>query len=481
MIRKDTLVATLPMSFSYAETNKTLVAKPNTLLAELVRHSIPPYALEVKDQEGLDTFFGAMEVTTTGSLETPSSHSLELDAIITDLSKLVTGHISYAKNIVKNLVVDFAEDIARYREENANKDPSAKFNIETLNIPELLKDGFFLDNINYYNGKTIIRPDVRFSLADKSRESILELMMTGDKKTDKLALEWLASLPEEFLPALWLSFFTDLGDARAVISFDALERLNVYDKANYALGIYLLARKLYDQVDESAKDMNLSSYKKVALEYRDYAGAVLAACVKAMAQFLSSKTLVVELNASRYQAKVNGDVYRQWLSQGGSPEVILGLIVSGEQISTQALINSKAENLLAQWNSYCTFAKTSDSNKAFTSYKQFLLNRFSTMMNSLDDSERAYQESHPNYRSNVVNLLETEVENLKASDMNDPYEVALRLIAKCRFYYTSAYDILSNINEAGKINPNIDIREAALLAVVAYVSDYVAEQIGVAV
>lgn len=479
MIKSNTFLSALPLSEKYAESGKTLVAKPNTVLSILVEKSVPIFTSVAENREQLEGFGEILESTSVGTLEQPSSHSLELDAIIKDISKAVTAHISFAKNTVKPLVLEFAAAIQEYKETNVLKDAGEKFNIIVLNIPGVLQSEMFLDTLSFYKGKSVLEPDLSFSLEVKDRDQLVALMLTGHSDTDKLIVEWASHLEDGFLVNLWNSLFTTLATSGKTIKFNSISQLNAYEKADYATAIYLLSRKLFDQVDGSTKEVSLSVYKNTAAQIRDYAGALLVEAINKMALFNKSKLLVIESFPELYSAKVNGAVYKQWLETGGSPEVILGLIISGKNISSQVLIDQQAKDLVAQWNSFCSFYKTNESNKAFQYYSEFLISSFFGSLRDKKDSEIDYIESHANYYDTANKLAYEEIRKLKTDDMSDYFGVALTLVAKCRFYYTSSYNILSDITEAGKVNPNVDIREAALLAVVNYVADYVADQIAV--
>jgi len=157
----------------------------------------------------------------------------------------------------------------------------------------------------------------------------------------------------------------------------------------------------------------------------------------------------------------------------------LGLMVSGEKVFSKDLINQKKDAYIRQWNSYYTFAKTEESNKFFFKYKEFLISAFIMSMKEMTEFESDYRVKNSNSDFIIRKLAEDEINSFKVSDIEDSYDVALRLIAKCRFYYTSAYPILSDIQEAGKSNPNVDVREAALLAAINYVADYLTAQISI--
>jgi hypothetical protein len=77
-------------------------------------------------------------------------------------------------------------------------------------------------------------------------------------------------------------------------------------------------------------------------------------------------------------------------------------------------------------------------------------------------------------------LLESEIDKLSIKDMDDYIGVSLKAIAKCRFFYTSSYNILDDINKIGMVNQEVDVREAALLATINYITDYLTNQLSIA-
>lgn len=56
----------------------------------------------------------------------------------------------------------------------------------------------------------------------------------------------------------------------------------------------------------------------------------------------------------------------------------------------------------------------------------------------------------------------------------------MEIITRSRFYFTDAEMVLSYMEQAAAINPSIQPSEAALLAVIEYVADYLADQMTVA-
>lgn len=477
MIHANSYKTALSFAEQLASKGQVATVFPGSLLGELVRLSAPEFSSPLATDEDLMNVGVLLQATTEGSLDSATQHSRELDAYIKDLGKLVTTHVSYAKNVIRPHVTELAEAIVAYLSDNRPKEASEQFSIQSLRLAAVLKDESFLDSLSYYKDKSVLTPDLSFSLEPKSREELTELVMTGSDRIDQLIVEWLSHLPGDYLVNTWNSFFTKTQTANGVLSYGDVTAMNAFERADQCLALYLLARKITDQVQ--SESIPLNAYKNIALQYTDYAGAALVDALKRIALSIKTKGMVLSVDNARKCAKVNGEIYGPWLEAGNSPEVILGLIVSGNQPSSMDLIDQNAEEYKRQWNSYVTFFNTSESNKSFQYTKDFIAAKFAEFFSNRDAVEEEFVVKNPAHVTSVVKRVQEEVDGLKTSDLKDPYAVALCLVAKHRFHYTSAYQILSDIHEAGHINPNVDVREAALLAVVNYVADYLAAQMTV--
>jgi hypothetical protein len=475
MLKSTTLKTASTLASKLADTGKIAVPKPNTLLQELVGASLPTYDVIISSADDLHQAFYAVESTTTGTLEDPSDHSRHLDGIIKDLSSVVTAHVSYAKNTVKPLVVDMARAIEDYLVTYKGKSAAEMFEISILDLPELVSDDSFLDTLKAYQSKTILKPDLRLVLDAKPSADILGLVTYGYAKTDRLVVEWLSNRPSGFIERVYNSFFTS-SDIKDVLSYDDVERLNVYERCDHAIAILLMASHLFDTVDPSAT-VELAVYRNAAAQYRDYAGALVVDCLAKIALLTRTEQLIIETSPTRYSAKLNGAVYRQWLQTGGSPEIILGFIVSGDVGSSKSVIDGKAAAYMTAWNSYCTFYNVDLSNRQTSTFREYLVSQFLVSLREPLATETAYITATPGYHATVTGLLQTYVDGLTKDQMLDVFSISLYMVAQIRFHYTSAFNILNDIQQASIANPNVDVREAALLAVIHYVTDYLGAQI----
>lgn len=474
MIQQITLDNLAGVTSELEALNVTLMARPGTVLGELVRLSAP-----ITTDES-NVLMSVMQVT-ADSVDDVSPHSLELNGIVDDLSKVVTSHIAFVRNDVKPLFVSFAETLKCQMESASANDPSSQFNIVKLYLPELLKDESFLDSLSVYEKRPVLTPSSKISFDVKTHEELVSMLTTGHDRTNKLLGEWLSNLPEDELEKVWYSFFCLNTNPNGIGLYDygVIGAMNYYQKASIGLLVYLFSKYLLVNVD-SKDNVNLTTYKDVVTQLRDYAGSLIYSSIIPIAGLNKNKILVLSNNSAKKELLVNGDIYTEWLEAGGEPETLLGLIVSGERLSSTVMIDQKSQDLKRQWNSFCSYNSVYQENRKFDNFKSAVKLIFNNSLNESCKVEEDYKLKNPEYISTVKKLVDQEVDSFKISDMNDIETVALRIVAKCRFYYTGAFDILSDIINAARHNPDVDPREAALLATINYITDYLSDQIVIA-
>lgn len=476
MISNETILNVMSVAGEVAELGKKVLPSAGTPLSELTRLSSPPMLIETDsipaDQVDMQ-FAMSCELASFNANNELSQHSAYSDNLIDLLSKSVSSHISFARNTVKPNVIDFTEKLNAEMAAYSNTNPAKDFNIIILNTPELLKDESFQATIEVYNNKKILSPDVFVSIENKTDEEITGMLTTGHSRTNKMLANWLTSLDEGFIRDAWENFFVR---SKNNLSFDNIQNCNAYKKADYGLLIFLLASYLQNNAS-SNDDVDLRTYKEAMKQLKDFAGALLSGAAKAINLFNKTTNLVIENSYAKKSISVNGDVYNQWIQSGGNIEVLLGLLVSQQNINNLTLINEKSNDLIKQWKSFCTFETVQLQNNAMRSFKNIIKSLFIIGLDNMSEEEKIASENKS--KETMFKLLDKELDELTSKDMDDFLGVSLKVICKCRFYYTSAYNILKDINDIGKINPDIDVREAALISAINYMSDYFVDQMTV--
>jgi hypothetical protein len=482
MIQKESILAAIGLAEHFAEKNLVVVAKPSTLMSELVTRTNADILAPIENDPGYAIFADNIEQLTTGALEKPSLHDQYSDEAIEAISTAVRGHISFAKNIVKPIVVDVAEGTLAYLREFRYPQAADQFCVNVVDVPELLEDESFTDRLSDYQGKLPLKPEAMPSLGKKTGEELLALMLTGDKDADVAITTWYTRLGNDWFVNLWENLFRDNQPDRGVLKavyYDDILGYDLFERADYALALYLLADKLFDNVDESAAGLNLVAYQNIIAQTRDFGGAMLANTVERAKSFEATKIMVIQNHQPSQSAKVFGKVYRPWLATGGCAEMILGMIVSGRNLTTTYSVDEVKQQLLETWKTHSAFFIAAESNKRFDYFKEAIKLKFNEVMANLTDTEQEFISTAPNYQQVVMVKLENELAQLRPQDADDMYAAALKLVCRARFYYTQAEAILGDMVEASKVNPNVDVREAALISTTNYVIDFVASQLAV--
>lgn len=489
MIKSSTFGLAVNTAVGITALGKTIAPQTNTVLQELVRLSVPSNAYVPENDEQLLAYGDMLEATTQGSVDNPSEHDKYSDGLVHDLSKLVNSHISYARNTVKPIMLNFAEKLQAFIEElnlKAKEVGLGRYEIIEKSVPDLLRDESFLDTLKRYDNGRILQPDSNAALSCmlRSHEELLQLLSTGSARFDEMIAKLVAGLPDGMLENVWNANFTNQAPATGkYLSLSSVTHSNVYVRIEVALLVYLFANKIYDDVQEQETGMLLPVYRENVHQLREYAGSTLVFALKKTVLNSQSKIIIVESNDR--EIFVNGDLYSTWIQNGGKPEIILGSVISSAQYGTppaitETALNEKAEQFTRNYESYRTYLIVSENNKKIDHLKNFIKIEVMQGLGDLDELEKVYVEKNPGYYETVKKELDQAVSNFSLKDLEDVHCISRIVIAKVRFYYTSAYEIFESINEAAIANPDVDPREAALLAAINYLSDYLADQMSIA-
>lgn len=461
-------LATQPLVENLLSKGISITPKPNSILNDLVSNSS-----SYKNLNSSDHYIESLGFCIEDATNNPEDlYNQIFYNSIEDLKGVVLGHISIAKNDVKPIVTQYAKNFQEFLERSKVLDPNCDLEIACLDAAPMLQEQSLINDLKKYKGKGIEVPKNLLKFAPKTEEELLGMMMTGDKSIDKSTLEWISTKEDNFLVNIWNTYF--VLSERYV--YENVKNEDVFTKADISLVIYVLSLHLYNNPDESFKDISLNNYESNIADIRDFSGSVLINSINMIEMSNNSNTLVIENNYYKKCIKVNGYVYRKWLSEGGDNTVLLGLLISKENIKNLSLIIESSEKLKKHWNQYCSLYKINESDKLLDKSKTYLANSFLFCLDERTDTEKDYISQNSTCIETIMKLYQEEISKLKLPDLENPYKVSLDLIGKCRFYYTSSYEILCEINEAGLINPDLDPRDAATVAVINYVLEFFLEQ-----
>ena len=477
MIVSSAVEASLPLAEQYASNGLKLIAKPNTPL-ELLNSQVK-IADSVYAQDEFNPEYLSAEVTivtsgrTEGSNIIPSMHDIQIGNISEEISKYVLAHISFAKNSVKPIVVEYAESLKAILANTPEITAESSVTIEMYELPAILQDETFVDAFKYADGRTSLPPEKYLTFENRDHEALISLLMTGDSGYDKDILPWASKLDSRVLEGTWNSVFRGDVEANAITT-------NINFSIDRNLVIYLIASHLEANVENTAEGVSLDQYNTSLRQLKDMAATDLWASLKTMALYMDNETVVLNMDQYKKSITLFKPTYDKFLTDGGSPEAILGLLVSdGVPATKGSAILALAEKYAAKWETYRAYFNVTSSQNRMNAFKTAMEICFTQEMNKAAEAAAEFSGAHSEYSSRAAEEFKKYVESLDYDDINSVDKVALDVVGKCIFYYTDSFCILKNIEEAYRVNPNISVREAATMATIAYVTDYVLDQIKV--
>lgn len=473
MIFFDTSSQVAGLAETVAQKGYAIVPTNGTPLDQLCT-SLAPYLLSKTNTQEIglgkkEDFCPIQKAIDAINFLTPeecTEHTKIIDGFVTDLVEAVGRHYAYARGVVIPSVNEMVERVQLTFEKKV--DPTSAFKIVQISPPEVLLDMSLVESVRPFAklGGTI--ENRLFSLPPVNKEEMLSLLTTGNQVLDDKITTW------------YLNNISDV--QRAYNDYFSNEELDIpgtrQSKESETLVIYLISRKLFDNpVSNSGR--SLAQWQDDCTTYRNYAAKELSLMLDKYHLYDTNGTLVLDYVS---EGKLNiiyvyAPVYKAWIDNGGENEILFGLAIDDKEKSYLLnIINSKKEQALRKWNSYVTFAKVENSNDNFNKFIETIKHAFYYSLNKRTQEETEVVKKIPNYQETVDRLLKEQLANINGTDINNVSTVCAKITCRCRYFYNESEKILFAINKAMELNPNIDVREAALLSQIEYVYDYIAEQ-----
>ncbi|MNI43123.1 hypothetical protein D3C73_974440 [compost metagenome] len=225
-----------------------------------------------------------------------------------------------------------------------------------------------------------------------------------------------------------------------------------------------------------------------AAEYKAYIAEIVAQSGRAVVRALerreaNAKRKVLINDWSQYreddiglipiQIRVNADIYHKFLEAGGSPEVLFGAFVSDRNYSYDMLLERK-DQYIKVWQSQERVMATNLRLQKANHFQVGLVRAVEKQIADLPDDLLVTE------RPVYVRALHEYVKQMPNNWYEDNLYLTLRkVICNVMFPHTNAFDILATIDTVALENPDLEIREVGLLALIEFIPTWVATLITV--
>jgi hypothetical protein len=439
------------LSSEIADRGYSVTPKNNTLIGELVK---------------LSDLTIEKEFNGNGANNTPNAYDIMSDEYIQELSKSVNSHVKFARSVVVPIVKTFAEtlseEVKKYEFNSAEDGFVVKFFSLPVDLLGMIRKDLSKTKIDY-------KPSVYLPV-DKlpSFEFLNYVYDDNNTAFNEAVATWFSGIGQN----LAMSFISDS-------SGYSLNEINHFNKC---LVNYLLYRTINDKVDLDF-GLSRSELKSKARELELYYAKELAYAIEVIEDKINNGVVVLdhektlindELSYFIVLSKENFDTFVQG---GGCLETIFGGIYANK-INSRVTIKEALANLEVfnnSWNTVKFLHDAKNHNARLSVFKKVLLNVFETTLHGeKEDSVKDMIESEgqERYNTTVYKQFKEYIETLSFNSINDIYNIALKTVAMIMFYPTASYQLLNDMNELTTKDPNLDPREASLLASINYITDF---------
>lgn len=445
----------------------------NTPLANVVAESSPSFgtAFSQKIQNNAKEVVVSTITGVTRNADIMSPHTAAVSALSTQLAENVTRHISVARSIVSPIVQNYASDVIKAIEAYRHLDPAEGFKIDKVYIPEpLLTESLLADLVPHREARVVdLRDSIR--IGGVSDEDLVANLFTGSASVDNAIKEWVSSFDVSILRKTWDRYFlSGTIDSNLIYSGEYSEILNS------ALALYLYTRRLMNN-PVAVEGMTTLVYNTKLSVLEQYAGALVCNYLREMEYACRVERLVMEFVPSYKRMVVCGTVFDKYMQEGGSVDVLMGMLTEGISATSLQGVKEISEKALAGWNRYITLsnyqAKKNRAEILRVAYRNTFVNAFA----DLDVFEKEYNDAHPGHADVAIKRMRDYLDSLTEEQLENVNSISMKLIADFRFSYTQAYQILCDIEAALQANKDLDPREAATIALINLVTDYVSAQL----
>mgnify|MGYP005840224371 CR=1 FL=1 len=473
MIRHTTIEACYPLAQTLAKKGLKLSSIEQTPIQKLIQAAhieLPANAKEL----GLD--LDIVNIISEGS-KNPGPrnnypHDMAMEELTETVSNTVKRNLQLAKNTVNPIIIEAIEDTEEY----------LRATIETRSTHIEIKPYYYAPIFNFNQLSTMVERFVETNFKDISltlgfdypsdKESLFKLAKTDINSFDETLMEFFTNMSEEDLATTFNSVFGP----------DAIRQSRLSDvigngNKEKTLLIYLFSKGLLKNVPESLgsnKDVDLAGYRNYISQIIAQSGRTLLSILSNRERDLTRNVLLRpfpstrELGQRLITIEVNGDVYEKFLNEGGTPETIFGSFVSDQERSFSKLIdnNTKYQD---EWKKKNRILVTGERLEKFNDGIDGIKLALTKQINQLDEEmvPVAKEILHQRLKESMSKVSGKFYENL-------PVYIR-KIVCEVMFPHTNALEILCAIDSVSSDFPDIDVREAALLATIEIVANWISK------
>lgn len=404
------------------------------------------------------------------ALEATDSNEETMATICKAFATKINNELILIKNKLRPFMNDLVDSVQKKLEENPQGAGLSEFNISVFVPSEVLAELKDKKKIVERRQPTNLIEPLMIPLPPQ--EEIMDYFIHSDKVIDAGMNVIRERFGVQGLSELWEKYLSNISEMNSNINTMGM---NTLQKLDELLLLFVAADNLYDKCpagvnvkDEKYKELITNFYKEIC--------NFLSIASEHLELMKSTKQLVIAIVDK--VIIVEGDLYKQFLEEGGTPDALLGMIISNKDQLKDFIYTSvfEAKETLAQaWVDYVksqTFVHIELDVARFKTIYSIVL-RETYLDNIPQDLAEILEVDYETANRQLEEMLHGETKDY----VLDPGLVCRDIVGKIMFPNTNFQHFAEHISEYVKLNTNFTAADGATFAAVEYIIDFMVEQL----
>lgn len=486
MLNSSTLAMSMPLAEQLDANGIALTAIPGTPLDHLIKACEVPSDATLSNSETGEYFVDFIRVADQANTVVPLFDKSRHDYVLGDIKIVGADAVRRVIGIIRNKAAPTIGELVELVNARLAAAPVSQLSsleIATNESSAALYNPALSGLIEKYELMPPAEPTINTALPRIPAAEIMPLLETGIASLDTDVAQWIASVPPYELEAIWNDFFCALtprndeverGSGFGTVTSVQTPFTTLIDQNEVTrLVVFLIARHLLEnEVVLDNTEMSLSSYNETLKTYVEQAGRLLNRQLEKNSASITNGVLVTAIKGNTIV--VNTPVYNSWLANGGDNDILFGMVLSGRPTYNVATLDANREQYRDIWKQKVAILTSTESAQRFNFLREQLVLCYEDMLNREENEEGIKLNAREIFE--YMKCFKDNLECISIQESQDLYNVCLKLVCRTRFSKIPAEQFLLKMDEIARTQPKLTAKEAATLAMLDYICDWVASQ-----
>ena len=390
--------------------------------------------------------------------------------VASKIANKIGNEVSLYRNSFLPVLKDYNNIIAKTINDKTPDNPLEKYEVISIKIPGIIKLLMEKDIIKKKASSyelpiaSLIVPAPSENIKSYFKVTSIEEQLEVDALLGKYS--------DEQLTNLWEKYLSNVSGSNDNISSIVYNGLDNFEEISLLL---ILVGNLKNNIPEGIS-VKEDTYGSIMREFYNKLIEDISVLVKTYRDYVLMKRLVIKVD--NYVIKVVDDIYNVFLKDN-SVEVLLGMVITKIDGFASFMLNdiiANSDTYTNNWEKHVRLNTISMKMESKNIYRLAYTFGIDQLLKDIPESLNKYVVY---VEEDIVSAVEKYVNRLDTEDLLEIPEVALYIIGKLVFPETNAYRFFSAMNKYKELDNKLTPKEAASLATLDMIVDYLLQQVRV--